>query len=196
MPPSGLFAVPGAMPGMVPPRRLCYASRSSDTPASGGHALRASPDRTADGGTSVRRRHTSHRTSLPPGAHTGTVRHLVCPQELAAQQACASDKTKEHTVKNGLLVHAPRTLLLLRATHGGGVHEKRRAVPTPGLLGADCDRLSAATPSRAQYAAHSQSQRPEPPLEVGYPRSGAGHRCAPSRDRLSRMNEWIVSYSD
>jgi hypothetical protein len=48
---------------------------------------------------------------------------MVCPHDPAAQNECESGKPKDHTVKKGLLVPAPLTLLLLRATHGGCVHE-------------------------------------------------------------------------
>src|SRR5712691_4542538 len=66
----------------------------------------------------------------PPCAHDGTARHIVCPQDPATQQACESGKTKDHTVTNALLVHAPPTLLFLSAPHGGRVHEKRIAAAT------------------------------------------------------------------
>jgi len=56
---------------------------------------------------------------------------MVCPHDPAAQKECESGKTQDHTVKNGLLVHVPLTILLLRATHGGRIHEKRIAAATP-----------------------------------------------------------------
>jgi hypothetical protein len=56
---------------------------------------------------------------------------MVCPHDPAAQQECESGKPKDHPVNNGLLVPAPLTLLWLRATHGGCVHEQRLAATTP-----------------------------------------------------------------
>jgi DDE superfamily endonuclease len=44
---------------------------------------------------------------------------------------CYSGKKKDHTVKNVLLVNALLTILLLRDTHGGRVHDKRIAEATP-----------------------------------------------------------------
>jgi hypothetical protein len=59
------------------------------------------------------------------------------------------------------------------------VSMKRMAATTPCLLGAGCDRISASTPARQPCATLSHGQRPDPPVEAGYPRSGDGHRCTP-----------------
>jgi hypothetical protein len=66
-------------------------------------------------------------------AHDGTERRIARPQDPAAQTNCYSGKKKDHTVKNVLLVNAPLTILFLRATYGGRVHDLRiaEAIPYP-----------------------------------------------------------------
>jgi DDE superfamily endonuclease len=90
--------------------------------------------RAAGGGMPTRGPHTfcpSRRASLPPWAHDGTERRIVCPQDAAAQTRCYSGKKKDHTVKNVLLVDALLTILFLSETYGGRVHDKRIAEATP-----------------------------------------------------------------
>src|SRR5262249_14937210 len=78
-----------------------------------------------------RDRRTSRRAGVPPCAHDGTEPRLLRPQDPAEQTACYSGKKQDHTVKNVLLVNALLTILFLRATHGGRVHEQRSAEATP-----------------------------------------------------------------
>ena len=68
---------------------------------------------------------------VPPCAHDGTERRIVRPQDPAAQAACESGKTKDHTVKHVLLVNALLLILVLRDTSGGRTHEKPMADATP-----------------------------------------------------------------
>jgi hypothetical protein len=65
-----------------------------------------------------------------PFAHDGTERRIVRPQDPAAQTACYSGKTRDHTVKNVLLVNTPLTILFLSDTCGGRTHDKRIAEAT------------------------------------------------------------------
>ena len=67
----------------------------------------------------------------PPFAHDGTERHIVRPQEPAAQTDCYSGKKKDHTVKNVLVVNALLVSLFLSDTYGGRVHDKPIADATP-----------------------------------------------------------------
>jgi len=67
----------------------------------------------------------------PPFAHDGTERHIVRPQEPAAQTDCYSGKKKDHTVKNVLVVNALLVILFLSDTYGGRVHDKPIADATP-----------------------------------------------------------------
>jgi hypothetical protein len=53
------------------------------------------------------------------------------PQDPPAQTACERGKTKDHPVKNDLLLKALLIILFLRATHGGRVPDKRMAETTP-----------------------------------------------------------------
>jgi DDE superfamily endonuclease len=83
------------------------------------------------GGTRAPSHSASRRAGVPPVAHDGTARRIVRPQDPAAQTARESGKTKDHTGNNVLLVNAPLTILLLRATDGGRAHAKRIAAATP-----------------------------------------------------------------
>src|SRR5262245_60477927 len=85
----------------------------------------------AGGGASPRRRRPNRWAGLPPCAHDGTERRIVCPQDPAEQTACYSGKKKDHTVKNVLLVNALLVILFLSDTHGGRVHDLRIAEATP-----------------------------------------------------------------
>jgi len=58
----------------------------------------------------------------------------VCPQDATQQADGYSGKTKDHTVKNVLLVGAPLTILFLSDTYGGRTHDKRIADATPHWL--------------------------------------------------------------
>ena len=79
-------------------------------------------------------RRTHHRAGVRPCAHDGTERRIVRPQASAAQTDGESGKTKDHTVKKVLLIHAPRTSLYLSETSRGRVHDKRSAEATPSPL--------------------------------------------------------------
>jgi hypothetical protein len=70
----------------------------------------------------------------PLFAHDGTERRIVRPQDPAEQAACYSGKTKDHTVKNVLLVNALLIILFLSDTYGGRVHDKPIADTTPSPL--------------------------------------------------------------
>ena len=76
----------------------------------------------------------------PPCAHDGTARRIVRPQAPPAQIACESGKTKDHTVKNVLLLHALRTIHCLSATDGGRIHDTPLAAapPAPFPAGSGC----------------------------------------------------------
>ena len=71
------------------------------------------------------------RAGVPPCAHDGTARRIVRPQNPAEQTACESGKTKDHTIKNVLLVNALLTIRFLSDTSGGRLHEKPIADATP-----------------------------------------------------------------
>jgi DDE superfamily endonuclease len=75
--------------------------------------------------------HPSRRAGLPPFAHDGTERRIVRPQDPGEQQESYSGKKKDNTVKNVLLVNALLTILFLRDTYGGRVHDLRIAEATP-----------------------------------------------------------------
>src|SRR5712691_11538984 len=83
------------------------------------------------GGASARGRRTNRRTGVPPFAHDGTERRIVRPQDPAEQTECYSGKTKDHTVKNVLLLNALRIILFLSDTYGGRIHDKWIAEATP-----------------------------------------------------------------
>src|SRR5438552_8670940 len=76
-------------------------------------------------------RRPSRRGGLPPFAHDGTERRIVCPQDPVEQQESYSGKKRDHTVKNVLLVNALLVILFLSDTHGGRVHDLRIAEATP-----------------------------------------------------------------
>jgi hypothetical protein len=73
----------------------------------------------------------SRRAGVPPFAHDGTERRIVRPQDPAEQTECYRGKTKDHTVKNVLLVNALLVILFLSDTSGGRLHDKRIAEATP-----------------------------------------------------------------
>src|SRR6266581_534769 len=79
---------------------------------------------TLGGGADAPGRRARRRAGVPPFAHDGTERRIVCPQDPAQQTACYSGKKKDHTVKNVLLVNALLTILFLSHTYGGRVHDK------------------------------------------------------------------------
>src|SRR6266851_1641654 len=85
----------------------------------------------AGGGSSACGRRTRRHTGLPPFAHDGTERRIVRPQDPAEQQESYSGKTKDHTIKNVLLVNALLIILFLSDTYGGRVHDLRIAEATP-----------------------------------------------------------------
>src|SRR5262249_47267374 len=66
----------------------------------------------------------------PPFAHDGTERRIVRPHP-PEQTDCYSGKKKDHTVKNVLLINALLTILFLRETYGGRMHDKRIVEVTP-----------------------------------------------------------------
>jgi hypothetical protein len=51
--------------------------------------------------------------------------------------ACESGKTKDHTVKNVLLLHALLTIHFLSATDSGRIHDKPLAAATPSPFPAE-----------------------------------------------------------
>src|SRR6266852_4104121 len=81
------------------------------------------------------------RAGLPPFAHDGTERRIVRPQDPAEQTECYSGKTKDHPIKNVLLVNTPLTILFLSDTYGGRVHDKPIADATPYPLPAGSQLL-------------------------------------------------------
>ena len=87
--------------------------------------------RPAGGGASTRGRRARRRAGLPPGAHDGTARRLVRPQDAAEQTDCSSGKQKDHTVNNVLLGNALLRILCLSDTDGGRTHDTPMADPTP-----------------------------------------------------------------
>ena len=118
------------MPHPLPHRSGVAARRFRGCRSHGGHA--------AGGGC-----HTHHRAGVPPCAHDGTERCIVRPQDSAAQTDGYSGKTKDHAVKNVLLVNAPLTSLCLSETSSGRVHDKRIAEATPSPLPAGSRLLQA-----------------------------------------------------
>src|SRR6266508_2206001 len=85
----------------------------------------------AGSSSSARTHRPSRRGGLPPFAHDGTERRIVCPQDPVEQQESYSGKKRDHTVKNVLLVNALLLILFLSDTYGGRVHDKRIADATP-----------------------------------------------------------------
>ena len=83
------------------------------------------------GGADAPGRRARRRAGVPPCAHDGTARRIVCPQDPAAQTACESGKQQAPTGKHVLLVNALLTILCLSAPSAGRVHDKRLAVATP-----------------------------------------------------------------
>src|SRR5712691_9097510 len=119
---AGGAARPGRCPGPLPHGLSAATRRLGGRRGHGG--------RTEGGGASL----LGDRPSVLPGAHDGTARRIVRPQDPPQQAACESGKTKDHTVKNVLLVKALLTILLLSDTCGGRVHKKRIADATPSPL--------------------------------------------------------------
>src|SRR2546427_5731813 len=121
-----------------PPRSAAHPRRCPDPlPHSPGAALRRLEGRRrhharpAGGGGSTRGRRSHYGIGVPPFALDGTERRIVRPQDPVEQTACYSGKTKDHTVKNVLLINALLTILFLSDTWGGRVHDKRIADATP-----------------------------------------------------------------
>ncbi len=119
---------PWAFPGPLPHGLSAATRRLGGRRGHGG--------RTEGGGASL----LGDRPSVLPCAHDGTARRIVRPQAPPAQIACESGKTKDHAVKNVLLLHALRTLHCLSATDGGRIHDTPLAAapPAPFPAGSGC----------------------------------------------------------
>jgi hypothetical protein len=66
--------------------------------------------------------------------HEGTERRLERPQDPTEQTRGDRGKKTYHTVKHVLLINAALTILLLRETDAGRIHDKRMADATPYAL--------------------------------------------------------------
>jgi hypothetical protein len=144
-------AAGGAAPSRRCPRPVPHRLRPATRCLGGRRGHR----RRSVGGARARGCRTSRRAGVLPVAHDGTERCSVRPQDAAEQTACESGKTKDHTVKHGLLVNAPLTILFLSATHGGRVLSSASPRPCriPCRRGVGCCRIW------AFWRAHSRRSR-------------------------------------
>ena len=129
----------------------------------------------------------------PPFAPEGTERRIGRPQDPAEQTRCDSGTKKCQTVKNLRLLNAPLTLLFLRETAAGRIHDKRLADTPPYPLPAGRQLLPdlgflAFTLPQVEILRPTQKPRQQ---ELTLEQKAAHHALARRRVRIEHVNSSV-----